>query len=409
MKINTMAVATRLIKAGIKTDHSCGGGLYLKVSGKGTGSWAYRYTKGGKRKRLGLGGWEFIDLDQARVLAANCREALANGLEPKSKQERITFFEEVANDYIAAQQGAGAFTEKHAQQWHSTLATYAYPIIGGLAPATVTTEHLLKILQPIWNEKQQTANRLRNRIELVLNAAKARKLREGENVAVWRGHLELLLGKPSIAVNHHPALQVNDVAAFYQELLSSNDTSALALQLIIITAARANEALNANWSEFDLVNKVWTIPASRMKARKEHRVPLSSAAMDLLKGLPRVDSGLLFEGRSIGKAMGGSALLAKLRRMDKNRLASKGIGWRDYQGNRITTHGLRSTFRDWASEKTTIDNAVIEKALAHSVGNSTERAYRRGDMLERRRELMELWSRFVCQNSEKVVNFASFA
>ena len=379
----------------------------MKVSGKGTGSWAYRYTKGGKRKRLGLGGWEFIDLDQARVLAANCREALANGLEPTSQQERITF-ESVANDYIAAQQGA--WTEKHSQQWHSTLATYAYPIIGGLAPASVTTEHLLKILQPIWNEKQQTANRLRNRIELVLNAAKARKLREGENVAVWRGHLELLLGKPSTAVNHHPALQVNDVAAFYQELLSSNDTSAKALQLIILAAVRASEALNATWSEFDLVNKAWTIPASRMKARKEHRVPLSSAAMDFLKGLPRVDSGLLFEGGSIGKAMGGSALLAKLRRMDKNRLASKGIGWRNAQGEVITTHGLRSTFRDWVANSTTIDNAVVELALAHSIGNSTERAYRRGDMLERRRELMELWSRFVCQNSsEKVINFGAFA
>ena len=407
MKINTMAVATRLIKAGIKTDHSCGGGLYLKVSGKGTGSWAYRYTKGGKRKRLGLGGWEFIDLDQARVLAANCREALANGLEPTSQQERITF-ESVANDYIAAQQGA--WTEKHSQQWHSTLATYAYPVIGGLAPASVTTEHLLKILQPIWNEKQQTANRLRNRCELVLNAAKARKLREGENVAVWRGHLELLLGKPSPAVNHHPALQVNDVAAFYQELLSSNDTSAKALQLIILAAVRASEALNADWSEFDLVNKVWTIPAERMKARKEHRVPLSGAVIKLLQEIPRVESGLLFEGRCSGKAMGSSALLAKLRRMDTTRLASKGIGWRDYQGDRITTHGFRSTFRDWASEKTTTDNAVVEQALAHSIGNSTERAYRRGDLLERRRELMELWSRFVCQNSsEKVINFGAFA
>lgn len=265
-------------------------------------------------------------------------------------------------------------------------------------------------MQPIWNTKKETASRVRNRIELVLNAAKARKLREGENVAAWRGHLELLLAKHKTTdIKHHSALPWSEVADFIQHLRQKNDTSSQALQLTILTALRTGEVLDANWSEFDLVKNIWTIPPERMKARKEHRVPLSSEVLKMLAEIPKVDSGLLFEGQKEGKQISNMAMLMKIRRLDEEKIKTDGKGWRDRNGNRITTHGFRSTFRDWAAECTPFQNIVVEQALAHTIGNAVEAAYRRGDLLERRRELMETWAQYVQPNSSNVVAFRSEA
>lgn len=401
----TVKAVEKLLREGVAGEYSGGNGLYLKVSGKGSGSWIYRYQINGKRKRLGLGSVEHITLADAGKLLQEQRGLVAQGIDPQEvrkdnqQQEaaKVITFEQVAEEYMKAQEPSWS-NAKHIEQWHRTLEMFVYPLIGDLAPADITTEHLLKILQPIWNTKKETASRVRNRIELVLNAAKARKLREGENVAAWRGHLELLLAKHKTTdVKHHSALPWQEVAAFIEHLNQKNDTSSQALQLVILTGLRTGEVLGAKWSEFDLVKKVWTIPPERMKARKEHRVPLSSVVLKLLQEMPRVESGLLFEGQKEGKQVSNMALLMKIRRLDEQRKTTKGKGWRDSNGDRITTHGFRSTFRDWAAECTPFENIVVEQALAHTIGNAVEAAYRRGDLLERRRELMETWAQYVTQ------------
>ena len=396
-----------LLREGKAGQHAAGGGLYLKVNGENKGSWCYRYKVDGKTTRMGLGSTDAVTLAQARTLAAEHRALVAQGVDPlahKQEQERLAIaevvtFDMVAADYIEAQQASWT-NAKHAQQWQNTLATYASPVIGKLAPADVTTEHLLKILTPIWNTKKETASRVRNRIELVLNAAKARKLRTGENVAAWRGHLELLLANhKKNDRRHHPALPWPQAAKFWQALESEQDTGSKALQLTMLTALRTSEALGAQWSEFDMVANVWTVPAGRMKAKKEHRVPLSTAALELLATIPKVDSGYLFEGRTAGKPASNMLMLMKVRRMDAAKHNQDGIGWRDEKGQTITPHGFRSTFRDWAAENTPFENIVVEQALAHTIGNAVEAAYRRGDLLERRRELMEAWGSYVTQPS----------
>lgn len=392
-----------LLKAGNKGQFSAGAGLYLKVNAINFGSWVYRYKINGQTFRMGLGSTETISLADARNLAAEQKLLLAKGVNPleyKQKQEQLAnitplTFDEVAADYIKAQRSSWT-SEKHAEQWVSTLRDYATPVIGHLAPADITTEHILKVLTPIWNTKKETASRVRNRIELVLDAAKVRKLRTGENVAAWRGHLELLLAKHKKSDRrHHPALDWNQVSAFWRALNQQNDASSQALQLTILTALRTKEVLEANWQEFDLKAAIWTIPAERMKTKREQRVPLSTAALELLASLPRLPSGLLFEGRSAGKPLGNMAMLVKCKRLDETKHQTDGIGWRDNQGQRITPHGFRSTFRDWAAENTSFENIVVEQALAHTIGNAVEAAYRRGDLLERRRELMEAWGAYV--------------
>lgn len=394
-----------LLKEGKAGQHAAGGGLYLSVKAAGVGSWVYRYKVDGKTSRMGLGSTDTVTLAQARLLAGEQRLLVSQGLDPLAhKQELIQLavaetvtFDQVAAGYIEAQR-SGWSNEKHAQQWQNTLATYASPVIGNLAPADITTEHLLKILTPIWNTKKETASRVRNRIELVLNAAKARKLRTGENVAAWRGHLDLLLANhKKNDRRHHPALAWSQASEFWRVLDAEQDTGSQALQLTMLTALRTSEVLSAHWSEFDLDTGVWTVPAQRMKAKKEHRVPLSRAALALLDSIPRVSSGLLFEGRTVGKQASNMVMLMKTRNLDDEKYKRDGIGWRDDKGQTITPHGFRSTFRDWAAENTPFENIVVEQALAHAIGSAVEAAYRRGDLLERRRELMEAWGSYVTQ------------
>ena len=403
IKATSAKGVTALISQGAIGMHAAGNGLYLRVRSKGAASWVFRYMLNGIARNMGLGSTVGLTLAEAKAEAVRLRAQLARGIDPLNHREeerrlantsKLTF-DEVAADYIKAQRSSWT-SEKHAEQWVNTLRDYAAPVIGHLAPADITTEHILKVLTPIWNTKKETASRVRNRIELVLDAAKVRKLRTGENVAAWRGHLELLLAKHKKSDRrHHPALDWNQVSVFWQVLSQQNDASSQALQLTILTALRTKEVLEAHWQEFDLKAAIWTIPAERMKTKREQRVPLSTAALELLASLPRLPSGLLFEGRSAGKPIGNMAMLVKCKRLDETKRQTDGIGWRDNQDQRITPHGFRSTFRDWAAENTSFENIVVEQALAHTIGNAVEAAYRRGDLLERRRELMEAWGAYV--------------
>jgi len=370
-----------------------GDGLRLMVKASGSKSWVFRYQFQGKRRDMGLGSFPALSLKAARLAVADHRRTMANGIDPMAARDtereaqrqlaakRITF-DAVAAEYIASHR-AGWKNAKHAQQWENTLATYAEPIIGHLPASEVTTAHILEILQPIWTEKTETANRLRNRIELVLDAAKARGLRDGENPARWRGHLDKLLPKRTKvrAIEHHPALPWPELPAFMTELAKHEELTYKAMRLTILTACRTSEVLGATWTEVDLETRTWTIPAPRMKARKEHRVPLSDAAIDVLNSLPRIaGSPYLFPSTRQGKHLSNMAMLMGLRRMNREDL---------------TMHGFRSTFRDWAGEHTNYPREVCEMALAHKIADGAEAAYWRGDIFEKRRALMADWGQYA--------------
>lgn len=383
-----------------------GNGLRLVVSKTGRKSWVFRYQINGKRREMGLGKYPGRSLENARRDAEDARRQIASGIDPidaanaerEAQQaaamieaaKRITF-DQVAADYIAAHR-AGWKNAKHAQQWENTLSTYASPIIGKLPPSDIATEQVLQVLQPIWTTKPETASRVRNRIELVLDAAKARRLRDGENPARWRGHLDKLLPKRAKvrAVKHHPALPWQDLPAFMARLSEAGNLTHAAMRLTILTACRSAEVLNAEWSEIDIPARTWTIPAERMKASKEHRVPLSDAAIAVLEALPRDDdSPYVFPGARRGRPLSNMAMLMGLRRLERDDL---------------TMHGFRSTFRDWAAEATHYPRDVCEQALAHTIGNAVEAAYRRGDMFDKRRAMMDEWAHYATTSpSGKVV------
>ncbi|MBO3274094.1 tyrosine-type recombinase/integrase [Pseudomonas schmalbachii] len=374
-----------------------GDGLRLVVKVTGRKSWVLRFQLNGKRREMGLGGFPDVSLKAARMAAVDQRKLLSAGIDPMAardaERERLRVsqqaaaaksesFKKVAADYIAAHR-AGWKSAKHAQQWENTLATYAEPIIGHLSTDEITTAHVLEILQPIWTEKTETASRLRNRIELVLDAAKARGLRAGENPARWRGHLDKLLPKQSkIQVRtHHAALPWQYLPAFMIELVKHDDLTYKAMRLTILTACRTSEVLGATWDEIDDQTRTWTIPAARMKAGKDHRVPLSEAAVNVLNSLPRIaGSPYLFPSIRQGKHLSNMAMLMGLRR----------IGRED-----LTVHGFRSTFRDWAAERTHYPREVCEMALAHKIADGAEAAYWRGDIFEKRRALMNDWSCYI--------------
>src|SRR5690554_2024057 len=388
IKADTVKGVNSLLKKGEAGLYSSGKGLYLKVNGVDAGSWIYRYMLDGKTRKLGLGSAAGVTLAQARQMADQQRALLAQGIDPREHREAVELentaaavtFDSVAADYIAAHR-PGWKNAKHAQQWENTLKTYASPVIGKLAPGDVTTAHVLEVLKPIWTEKTETASRVRNRIELVLDAAKARGLREGENPARWRGHLDKLLPRREKvqAVKHHTALPYPQLPAF-MALLTGDDMTTKAMQMTILTACRTSEVLGATWDEIDLQARIWTIPANRMKARKEHRVPLADAVLALLDSLPRIEGNpYLFPGMKVGRPLSNMAMLMGLRRMGRDDL---------------TMHGFRSTFRDWAGECTPHPRDVCEQALAHSLGNDVEAAYRRGDLLEKRRALMNDWAAY---------------
>lgn len=387
-----------------------GGGLWLQISKLGGKSWVFRFTMNGKPREMGLGPVHTVTLAEARSKALECRKAVAEGLDPieerKASEARAKLdaaksktFEECANAYIDANR-AGWKNEKHVQQWQNTLATYAFPKIGQLSVAAIDTGLVLSVLQQetgkdkaqLWHAKTETASRLRGRVESILDWASFRGFREGENPARWKGHLEHELPARSKVqkVEHHAALPYIEVGAFMTELRQREGISARALEFAVLTAARSGEVRGAVWDEIDLKAKLWTIPAERMKAEKEHRVPLSDAALKLLEALPRVkrefhvgklaDNGpdYIFPAPRSGK-LSDMALTAVLRRMERDSL---------------TQHGFRSTFREWAGEQTAHPREVIEHALAHRLKDKAEAAYQRGSLMPKRARLMADWAHY---------------
>ena len=377
--------------------HYVGGvqGLMLQVTAGAGRSWLLRAVIGGKRREMGLGSYPAVSLAQARVKASEAREMIRQGVDPVDRQRAIQStlraavlsaltFEQCAASYITAQQ-AGWKNAKHAQQWGNTLAQHAYPVIGALSVQDIGLPQVLAVLEPIWRTKTETASRLRGRIELVLDWATARDYRVGLNPARWRGHLDKMLPKPGkvAKVEHHPALPAAGMGAFMVRLRAADGLGARALEFAILTAARSGEVRGALWSEIDRNTKVWVIPADRIKAGKEHRVPLSEAALALLDALPRIaDNDLVFPAAR-GGPLSDMTLSAVLRRMALD----------------AVPHGFRSTFRDWASELTSYPRDVAEMALAHTIGDKVEAAYRRGDLFEKRRLMMADWAKF-CATSE---------
>lgn len=390
-KISELSVKTveKLMK--VEGVYAVGGasGLYLRVVGK-SATWIFRYSLAGRRRDRGLGPCAELSLADARKKAIDLRQRLREGIDPvdenrAAKQQaavqqikRMTF-DQCVTAYIEAH-GDGWKNVKHKAQWQSTLDTYAGPFIGSLDVALVDTGLVLKCLEPIWKTKNETASRLRGRIESVLSWATTRGYRSGENPARWKGHLDTLLVKPAQIqkVEHHAALPFADIGVFMAELAKMEGIGARALEFAILTAARSGEVRGAVWSEFDLIAAVWTIPAERMKAKKEHRVPLSQSAIDLLNNLPRIGD-FVFPGAREGRPLSDMSLTAVLRRMDRGDL---------------TAHGFRSTFRDWAGETTAHPREVIEHALAHQLQNKVEAAYAHGTLFAKRVKLMADWAKY---------------
>lgn len=370
--------------------HCDGGGLYLQVSPSGSKSWIMRYALAGKPREMGLGSFATFSLAEARQRAREKRQLLADGVDPiAAKREAILQKSLTDANIITFDKAAAAFIEanssgwrnaKHGEQWRNTLATYASPIIGKLPVSKVTTALVMRILEPIWSTKTETATRLRGRIEKVLDWAKVQGYRTGENPAAWRGHLQQALPKPSKVADsgHHAALPWADIGAFMQQLRAMTGLGALAAELVILTATRTSEVLNATWAEFDLDACLWVIPKERMKGFREHRVPLSDAAMAVLKKAQAESTGGMYAfTNSKGNALSNMVCLQTLKRMGRPEL---------------TIHGFRSTFRDWCSESTSYPRDVCEMALAHAIEDKSEAAYRRGDLLEKRRALMSDWA-----------------
>ncbi len=368
-----------------------GGGLYLQVSESGSKSWLFRFALNGKERQMGLGPFHTVTLAEARAAAVECRKLLLAKIDPLEARKarlagealdaaRSITFAECAAAYIKAHR-AGWKNAKHADQWTNTIETYCGPVFGGLPVAGVDTGLVLKVLEPIWTTKHETATRLRARIENVLNWATTRGYRTGDNPARLRGHIDNLL--PAISkrrrVKHHPALPYDELGAFIALLRKQEGIAARALEFTILTAARTGEVIGATPSEFDLDAALWTIPAGRMKAEKEHRVPLSPRAVEIIREIGKTHKGaFVFPGGKEGKPLSNMAMLELLKRMGRDDL---------------TVHGFRSSFRDWASERTNYPREVCEMALAHSVSDQVEAAYRRGDLFEKRRRLMAEWAR----------------
>ena len=372
-------------------------GLSLQITSSGTRSWILRATVGGKRRDIGLGPFPEVPLSIAKAAAAFKRQQIRDGIDPivdrrerlaalRAEQSSFITFEEAAKQYIAAHE-KGWKNAKHAAQWRATLTTYADPVIGRLHVKDVNLSHILKILEPIWATKSETASRLRGRIESVLNWAKARGYRTGDNPAQWKGNLEALLSARSriATVKHHAALDWQECPAFLRELKEQGGTAAKALEFCILTASRSGEVRGARWLEIDLERGVWTIPANRMKARKEHRIPLTATALTLLNSTTSKDSNGIIFASPKGKVFSDMALTMLLRRM----------------GKEFTVHGFRSSFRDWAGENTAFPREVIEHALAHQLKDKAEAAYARGDLFKKRALLMKAWSEFLSRPIEK--------
>jgi integrase len=376
-----------------------GGNLYLQVrrsnSKKSPGSlnksWAYRYVRNDKQTWMGLGPYPDVSLAEARELATEARKQILKGIDPltdkraRQRDARVAHgnmlsFAECAEKYIDSQ-APGWSNPKHIEQWRNTLKNMAGPIIGHLPVDQVDTALVMRCIEAIWTTKTETASRLRGRIESVLDWATVRGYRGGDNPARWRGHLDKLLPRPSLvaSVKHHPALPYTEAGAFMQELRNDAGVASRALEFTILTATRTNEVVQAEWSEFDLDLKTWVVPAERMKSKREHRVPLSDAAVSALKAVQGRSERYVFPGHKRGSHLSNQGMLQVLKRLGRTG---------------ITVHGFRSTFRDWCAESTNYPADVAEMALAHTLRDKTEAAYRRGDLFEKRARLMADWARY---------------
>jgi integrase len=371
-----------------------GHGLRLVVSETGARKWVFRYMRAGKRVEMGLGSVPSVSLAQAREKAADARRLVKAGKDPVAarRAEQAAGADETFGPFalkLVDTIETGFRNDKHRAQWRTSLTTYAGPI-WNMRIAEIETDDVLACLKPIWQTKAETASRVRGRIERVLDAAAARGLRSRDNPARWRGHLANLLPKrQKLARGHHAAMPFDDVPAFVSRLREVEGVSARALEFAIVTAARSGEVLGARWPEIDLAGRVWTVPAARMKAGREHRVPLCERAVEILTGLAEMKIGdFVFPGAKRGSPLSVMALTMVMRRTGA--------------GN-FTVHGFRSAFRDWAGERTNFPREIAEAALAHVVGDATERAYRRGDALEKRRALMEAWAAFCEPNTGNTV------
>jgi integrase len=362
--------------------YSDGGNLYLIVSDAGSRKWVLRFTWRGAAKEMGLGSANDVPLADAREKAADARRTIARGSNPIDERKRdggIPTFGYMA-DAVCETVAASFRNEKHKAQWRMTLTNYAAPLRGKQVD-TISTEDVLAVLKPIWTEKPETASRLRGRIEKVLDAAKAKGHRTGENPARWRGHLDHLLPKPlKLSRGHHAAMPYDQVAGLIADLREREATAARALEFCILTAARSGEVLGLRRSEIDFDKKIWTVPANRMKAGREHRVPLSARAFAIVKELASTDAGsFVFAGQSRNKPLSNMAMDMMLRRMKRED---------------VTVHGFRSSFRDWAGNVSSFPREITETALSHVIGDKAEQAYRRSDALEKRRRLMDAWAAF---------------
>lgn len=413
--------------------HLDGNGLYLQVTKTGAKSWLYRFQLHGKRRWAGVGSLTDVPAKVARVKAAEMRISVANGIDPinlkhankkaaianeaKNIAKAMTF-KKLAEDYIE-QNKAGWKNKKHVQQWENTLQTYVYDVIGQLTPSEVTTEHILSILKEIWLTKTETATRIRGRIEVILSYAKIKGYRDGDNPATWKNHLDHVLPQPGKVAphKHHPALPFVRMAEFMNALKKKDTMASSCLEFTILTACRSQESFECKWNEFDLDAKLWVIPAERMKMKREHRVPLTDSVVDLLKRRQATKvSAYVFPGIKENRPLSNMAMTNLIRRLHDDLCEAEkesGIeakGWVDKEGRIITAHGFRSSFRDWAAEVTNYPGEMAEIQLAHAVSNPVEAAYRRGDMFEKRRSMMDNWGVWCRQSaSTKVVPFGEVA
>ncbi len=400
-RVSGRLTALKIAKAKQPGMYADGGGLYLRVAPEGTKQWVLRYMLNRRPRWMGLGPLSLYGLQEARTEALEARKLRHEGIDPIDKRRadraqarlaaaKAITFKQCAEGYLTAHR-AGWRNGKHAGQWSATLAAYAYPLLGDLPVQAIDTDLVLRVLEPIWTSKPETAGRVRGRLEHVLDYAKAHGYREGENPARWRGHLDKLLPAQSKVhrVEHHAALAYAELPDFLARLREQEGTAARALEFAILTAARTGEVIGARWIEIDLRDATWTVPAGRMKAHREHRVPLTSRAIAILGEMQAArhdEAGdtFVFPGAKPGKPLSNMAFLMLLRRMGRDDL---------------TAHGFLATFKTWASERTGFSNEIVEASLAHVIGDKVEQAYRRGDLFEKRRKLMEAWAKFCEQPS----------
>lgn len=375
-----MVLSARKVETADTGRHGDGRGLFLYVKPSGSRSWVLRYQVQGRRHDLGLGAYPDVTLAMARERTTEARRLIAEGEDPiaKRRQANPKTFKDAALELIESKR-VGWKSAKHAAQWTSTLESYAFPSLGRMQVTNIATADVIGALKPIWSDKPETANRVRQRIEAVLDYSSALGIRTGDNPARWKGHLDHLLPKPTKvrAVKHHPALPHAEISEFMGDLSKRTGVGARALGFTILTAARSGETRRMVWGEVDLESSIWIIPADRMKAGKEHRVPLTPETIALM-GPRRDDSALVFESEAkVGRPISDMSMTAVLRRMGCNG---------------ITVHGFRSTFRDWAGETTSFPREVIEAALAHGIKDKAEAAYARSDLFDKRRDLMRAWA-----------------